>query len=91
MAQQVAQQYAAPLTPPPGSPNPEDEEQDRLFQDPADDMFELPPPPPKPAQKKDKGLVSINKGEKSNIQKQNTQQKQNKQGKKNTRYVCSLP
>lgn len=85
VAQQVAQQYAAPLTPPPGSPTPDDEEHDHFFQDPVNDMFGPPPPPPKPLQKKEKGSGSVNKGEKSNLQKQNTQPKQNKQGKKNTR------
>ncbi|XP_060599609.1 RING1 and YY1-binding protein-like [Ruditapes philippinarum] len=87
VAQQVAQQYAGPLTPPPGSPNPDDEDQDRLFPDPEDDLFGPPPAPPKPVFKKDKGLAVVNKGEKSNTQitKQNTQQRQHKQTKKNTR------
>lgn len=89
VAQQVAQQYAGPLTPPPGSPNPDDEDHDRLFPDPEDDLFGPPPAPPKPVFKKDKSLAVVNKGEKSNTQitKQNTQQKQHKQARKNTRYI----
>ncbi|KAL4226655.1 hypothetical protein ACF0H5_014636 [Mactra antiquata] len=88
VAQQVAQQYAAPLTPPPGSPVPEEESHNRLFADPVEeDLFGPPPAPPLPVPKKEKSLGIQNKGEKSNLMiKQNaTLQKQNKHIKKKNR------
>ncbi|KAH3816312.1 RING1 and YY1-binding protein B-like [Dreissena polymorpha] len=92
VAQQVAQQYAVPLSPGPGSPLAEDDN-DPVYPDPDPrpvhnhDRFE-PPPPPKHVIKKEKSAPAASfhgsKGEKSSAQlnKSNSQTKLNKKIKK---------